>query len=43
MYADRQFMADVRRGYDEGLRDEGIDADQYFEERFGSQSQTQRP
>lgn len=39
MYADRQFMADIRRGYDEGLRGEGVDADQYFRERFGGQSE----
>lgn len=33
MYANREFMLNVRRGYEEGLRGEGIPVDEYFRKR----------
>lgn len=33
MYANTEFMANIRRGYAEGLRGEGIPVDQYFKKR----------
>jgi hypothetical protein len=34
MYADREFMANIRRGYEEGLQGQGISVEAYIRNRW---------